>query len=70
MRPTAAAGGSGGGDPPIFARVRQGAAAWGWQRHLSSDVAEGVAALIAIGRRVGQLADPDAVHDDDDGSKT
>jgi hypothetical protein len=32
------------------------------------DVAYGVAPLIAVGGRVRQLADPDAVHDDDDGA--
>ena len=37
------------------------------QANLPGDVAERVAALVAVGRRVGQLADADAVeHDEDD----
>ena len=42
------------------------------RRHLQvnvrGDVAERVAALIAVGGRVGQLADADAVEDEDDRS--
>ena len=38
------------------------------QRHLAGDVAERVAPLVPVGRRVGQFADADAVHDDDEGS--
>src|SRR5205814_770100 len=38
------------------------------QRYLPGDVPDRVAALIAIDRGVGQLANPHAVHDDDDGS--
>jgi hypothetical protein len=41
---------------------------WDAQRDLLRDVADGVAALIAVRRRIRQLADTDAVHDNDDGA--
>ena len=37
-----------------------------FQRNAPRDVADGVASLIAVRRSVGQLADADTVHDDDD----
>ena len=36
------------------------------ERHLGRDVAEGVAAFVAVGRRVRQFADADAVEHDDE----
>ena len=38
------------------------------QHGLTADIAERVAALIAVRRRVGQLANADAVEDDDEGA--
>ena len=38
------------------------------ERHPPRDVAEGVAALVAVRRRIRQFADADAVEHDDDGS--
>ena len=53
------------------AEVREAAEAKGpergqFQRHARGDVPQRVAALVAVGRRVGQLADADAVEHDDD----
>ena len=39
------------------------------ERDAAGDVAERIAAFVAVRRGVGQLADADAVHDDDDGAR-
>jgi hypothetical protein len=38
------------------------------QRNAPGDVPQRIAALVAIGRGVGQLANPHAVEDDNDGA--
>ena len=48
------------------APVRGGAASAGAVRTLPGDVAERVAALVAVGGGVGQLADADAIENDED----
>ena len=68
MRPKAARGRSAGGIPgkrgdvPQAERLKRRHA----EHRLTADVAERVAALIAVRGRVGQLADADAVEDDDE----
>jgi hypothetical protein len=46
----------------------EGAKGRHFQPDLARDVAEGITAFVAIGGRIGQLADADAVEDDDDGA--
>ena len=70
IRPTAPTADSFHGIAPIAAtRFKpEGAKRRKAQRHLLRDVAEGVAALVAVGDGIGQLADADAVEHDDDGA--